>query len=72
MDHILTNTNKKLTQYGLFNIGLSDYQIIFCTRKNKKEKVGAHKQISFRSFKTYSVDECKKSPGKVTFPNCEK
>ena len=51
-----------------------DYLItkIFCTRKNKKEKVGAHKQISFRSFKTYSVDECENSPGKVTFPNCEK
>ena len=41
-------------------------------RKIKKEKVGGHKQISFRSFKTYSVDEYEKALGKVTFPNYEK
>ena len=46
--------------------------MIFCTRKIKKEKVGGHKQISFRSFKTYSVDKYKRALGKVTFPNHEK
>ena len=44
----------------------------FCTRKTKKEKVGGHKQISFRSSKNYSVDEYEKALGKVTFPNYEK
>ena len=58
---------------NLINIGLSDRQMIFCTRKiKKKKKVGAHKQISFRSFKTYLVDEYEKDLGKVTFPNYEK
>ena len=42
---ILTNTNKKTTQCGLINIGFSDHQMIFCTRKIKKDKVGGHKQI---------------------------
>ena len=51
-DHILTNTNEKITQCGLINIGLSDHQVNFCKRKIKKEKVGGYKQISFRSFKT--------------------
>ena len=46
--------------------------MIFCTRKIQKEKVGGHKQISFRSFKTYSVDEYEKSLGKFAFPNYEK
>ena len=41
-------------------------------RKIKKEKVGGHKQISFRSFKTYSVDEYEKALGKATFQNYEK
>ena len=68
----MTNTNENVTQCGLINIGLSDRQIIFCTRKIKKEKVGAHKQISFRSFKTYLVDEYEKDLGKVKFPNYEK
>ena len=72
IDHILTNTNKKITQCGLINIGLSDHQMIFCTRKIKKEKVAGHKQISFRSFKTYSVDEYEKALGKVTFSNYKK
>ena len=43
--------------------------MIFCRRKTKKEKEGGHKQISFRSFKKYSVDKYKKALGKVTFPN---
>ena len=41
--------------------------MIFCTRKIKKDKVGGHKQISFRSFKDYSTDEYDKALGKVTF-----
>ena len=40
--------------------------------KIEKEKVGGHKQISFRSFKNYSVDEYEKALDKVTFPNYEK
>ena len=71
IDYILTNTNEKITQCGIINIGLSDHQMIFCTRKIKKEKVGGHKQISFRSFKTYSVDEYEKALCKVTFRNNE-
>ena len=72
IDHILPNRNEKITQCGLINIGLSDHQMIFWTRKIKKEKVGGHKKISFRSFNTYSVDEYEKALGKVTFPNYEK
>ena len=51
INHILTNRNKKNTQCGIINIGLSNHQMIFCNRKIKKDKVGGHKQISFRSFK---------------------
>ena len=46
--------------------------MICCTRKTKKEKVGIHKQISFRSFKKYSVNEYEKAQGQVIFPNYEK
>ena len=52
------------------NTGLSDHQTIFCTRKTKKR--GIHRQISFRSFKKYSVDEYEKALGQVIFPNYEK
>ena len=65
----MANTNEKITQCGLINIGLSYHQMMFCIRKIKKEKVGGDKQISFRSFKMYSVDENEKALGKVIFPN---
>ena len=55
-----------------FMIRFIDHQMIFCTRKNRNYKVGEHKQISFRSFKNYSVDKYEKALGKVTFPNYEK
>ena len=38
MDHILTNMNERNTLCGLTNIGLSDNQMIFCTRKIKNKK----------------------------------
>ena len=72
INHILTNTNEKITQSGLIKIGLSDHQMIFYARIIKKEKVGDQKQISFRSFKNYLVDEYEKALRKVTFPNYEK
>ena len=65
IDHTQTNTNEKITQCGLIDIGLSTDQIIFCTRKIKKEKVGGHQQISFISFKNYSQDEYEKALGKL-------
>ena len=46
--------------------------MIFCTRNIKKQKVSGQKQISFRSFKYYLVDEYEKALGKVTFSNYEK
>ena len=39
IDHILTNTNEKITQCGLINIGLYDYQMIFVREKLKKKKL---------------------------------
>ena len=72
VDHILRSMNNKVTQCGLINIGLSDHQMIFWKRKIKKENVGDHRQISFGSFKNYSVDEYEKALDKVTFTNYEK
>ena len=72
INHLLTNANKKVTQRGIINIGSSDHQMIFCTRKIKKDKLNRNKQISFKSFKNNSVDKYEKALGKVTSPNYEK
>ena len=47
--------------------------MIFCTKKakTKQEIVGVHKQISFRSFKKYSIDEYENILVQVIFFNYE-
>ena len=41
-------------------------------QKQRKEKVCVHKQISFRSFKKYSLNEYENIPVEVIFLNYEK
>ena len=72
INHLLTKRNEEIEQCGLINTGLSDHQMISCTTKIKRQKVGGHKQISFRSFKNYSVYEYEKALDKATLPNYEK
>ena len=39
LDHILTNSTDKIIQVGTMDIGLSDHQLIYCTRKKLKKKI---------------------------------
>ena len=36
IDHILTNSSEKIFQSGIIDCGMSDHQLIFCTRKVKR------------------------------------
>ena len=36
IDHILTNSTEKIFQFGIIGYGMSDHQLIFCTRKVKR------------------------------------
>ena len=71
IDHILTNCTDKISQSGVVNIGLSDHQLIFCTRKTMKTKFNMHKQIKFRSFKNYSKEIFQNALQQTPFPNYE-
>ena len=52
IDHILTNAPSRASQKGVINVGVSDHQLIFCTRKISKIKTGGdHKYLNFRSVK---------------------
>ena len=42
IDHILTNSTKKIFQSGIIYCGMSDHQLIFCTRKVKRAKFNKH------------------------------
>ena len=52
IDHI-TNCEEKVTQSGVIDTSLSDHQLIFCARKIKRVKTNNHKQICFRSLKSF-------------------
>ena len=52
-------------------MGLFDHQLICCTRKFSRTKLGTHKQITFRSLKNYTAEANKEALGDVNFPNYE-
>ena len=43
IDHIFASYPERVTQQGLIDVGLSDHQLIFCTRKICRTKRGMHK-----------------------------
>ena len=44
-DHILTNSFEKVSLKVVIDLGISDHQLIYCTRKIKRTKHNMHNQI---------------------------
>ena len=68
-DHILTNTHEYISQSGINDTAVSDYSMVYCTRKTSRAKYNKHKEITFCSLKNYSVDVYKEALEKVSIPN---
>ena len=51
IDHILTNSSEKIFQSGIIDCGMSDHQLILCTRKVKWTKFDKHNNVFLRSLK---------------------
>ena len=71
IDHVLTNTEEKISQSGVLEIGISDHQLIFCTRKLNRIKSGTTKYINFRSMKKYTKAIFLEKLRTVNFPDYE-
>ena len=69
LDHILTNSLEKISQKGTIDVGLSDHQLIYCTRKVLRTKFNMHNQIQVRSLKKYNVEAYTNELRKINFPN---
>ena len=67
--HVLASFPERVTQSGVVDIGLSDHQLIYCTRGISRIKRGSHKQIKFCWFKHYTVDLFEQEWSKLNFPN---
>ena len=59
IDHVICNTPVKVSQHGVLEIGFSDHQIIFCTRKLCKNKFVDHNAHTIRSLKHHTTDKYK-------------
>ena len=72
IDHILTSAPSRVSQKGVINVGVSDHQLIFCTKNISRIKTaGAHKYLNFRSLKNYTADYYKEALKQIGFPNYE-
>ena len=72
IDHILASFLDRVTQQGILNVGLSNHQLIYCTGKITRIKRGGHKQITFCSFKNYTIDGYEKAVVEINFPEYKK
>ena len=69
IDHILANFPNRVLRQGVIDVGLSDHQIIYCTRKISRIKRGTHKEIRCCSLKNYSADSYEEALGRVDLPH---
>ena len=69
LDHILTNSSEKVSQKGVIDVGISDHQLIYCTRKIESIKHIMNNEIQIRSLKKYSAEIFTNALKTVQFPN---
>ena len=69
IDHILTNAQDKIFQFGVINTAISDHNMMYCTRKILKTKCNKHNELTFRSLRNYSVDIYKQILERASSPN---
>ena len=68
LDNILTNAGWKISQKGVNDVGFSDHQLIYCTRKILRTKTNMHNQTRVRSLKKYTPELLIKELKKINFP----
>ena len=56
LDHILTNSSEKNYQKRLVEVGISNHQLIYCTKKINRIKHNKHSQIQVKSLKKYGAE----------------
>ena len=71
LDHVLASFPDSFSRSDVINGGISDHQLIYCTRKDARIKNYCYKQITLRSLKNYSPEVYEEDPTKLGFPNYE-
>ena len=69
IDYILTNSPGKVIQSGVIDLGLSDHDLIYGTRKTSLPNFHKHNEIFVRSMKRYSTKKFLEILREIVFPN---
>ena len=69
IDHILTNSPNKVSQSSIIELGLSDHDLIYCTRKTSLPKSHKHNEIFLHSLKRYSAKTFLEILREIIFPD---
>ena len=69
IDHTLPDSPDKNSQSGVIDLGLSDHDLIYCTRKTSLPKSHKHNEIFVRSLKRYSAEKFLEILREIVFPN---
>ena len=68
--HILASFPSRVSQKAVIDVGISDHQLIFCTRKILRLKTSViYKYLNFRSFKNSTVGSDKEALKQLDFLN---
>ena len=68
LDHIISNSGHKVSQFGVLNFGVSGHQMIYCTRKSTRTKSFGHKYFKIRAMKNYTKEAFLKKLKLIKFP----
>ena len=69
LDHILTNSSERVSQSGVADVGLSDHQMTYCTRKITRLKHNnTHRFVKTISIKNYSKESYLQELENAKFP----
>ena len=57
IDHVLTNSFQKVSQCSVIELGISDHDLVYSTRKTPSLKPNKHNDISVTSMKNYTKEK---------------
>ena len=69
VNHILTTSKEKVSNNGVTSNGISDHDLIYCTRETKTVKAGKYSTSSIRSYRKYSKESLLERLRKKNFPD---
>ena len=69
IDHVLANSFQKVGQCGVIELGISDQDLVYCTKKTPSLNPNEHNGRSIRSMKNNTKEKCLEPLRKTDFPD---